>query len=149
MGALAALSLRREVRFFVVDPDYYAWSLQQRAFRLTAPSTAHLLVQYVSSINTAKLVEYVRALTNHAKGRKQYNFRLVAPSVAFDLTSYGNNAVSPFGMTKAIPIILEAAITQLRPPVLYLGAGHVDWKVSLPVEKFIAATGSPVVDLAG
>lgn len=35
-----------------------------------------------------------------------------------------------------------------QPPVFYMGAGHVDWKVGCDVGKFVEESGCQVVDLA-
>ncbi|KAJ1964350.1 hypothetical protein IWQ62_002961 [Dispira parvispora] len=141
MDAFQRLHSRQHVRFYLVDPTYYSWSLQRRAFHLGAPSPEHLcksvifenircthsdysdatdsryycvVVQYVSSVNVNKLTEYVRAATNYAKGKKQYNFRLVDADTALTLTGFGNNAICPVGLNTNLPIILDHAITQLQ-----------------------------------
>ncbi|KAJ1991429.1 hypothetical protein H4R33_001350 [Dimargaris cristalligena] len=175
MRALEELKIRRITQFYVVDPDYYDWTLQARVFRLTAPSVAHLckcvvmentrsshqrydsvadsryyciVVQYISSIDTARLTEFVRQQDGYTKGKKKYNFRLVDSDMSLALTGYSNNAVSPFGLNHPIPIILDKSIDRLSPPVLYLGAGHADWKLALPITEFKRATGCSVVDLS-
>ncbi|KAJ3295382.1 hypothetical protein HK104_002721 [Borealophlyctis nickersoniae] len=101
-----ALKLRDCSRFFEVEPDYYDWPLQKRAFRLMAPSTAHLcksiifentrfkdtkdpynsqyycvLVQYVDKLNTQKLMNFVRDLSNKNVPKKHYNMRVAAEEV--------------------------------------------------------------------
>lgn len=40
--ACQELSLINVARFYHVESDYYSWPLQQRAYRLQAPSQAHL-----------------------------------------------------------------------------------------------------------
>lgn len=175
--ALKHLDLSHVSRVYLVDPDYYSWPLYRRALCMTAPSPAHLcksvifenkrwrpdtngynryycvLVQYVHTIDTSKMIDYVRMELNSMNmppsPRKHFNFRLVAPEVSFDLTGFGNNAVCPIGMTaKDMPIVLCQSISQLRPPVFWLGAGHVDYKLAMPVADFVNATKCHLADIS-
>ncbi|KAG0181193.1 hypothetical protein DFQ29_009064 [Apophysomyces sp. BC1021] len=50
-------------------------------------------------------------------------------------------------MIQPVPVILAESITKLEPPVIYLGAGHIDWKLGVPVQAFIDATKCMVADL--
>ncbi|KAJ1671179.1 hypothetical protein GGF38_001001, partial [Coemansia sp. RSA 25] len=104
---------------------------------------------YTQSIDTGALADFVR--TNNSGGllvlaRKHFNFRLSEKSL--ELTGFTNNAVCPLGMTQKLPIILCEAITRLRPPVFWLGAGHVDYKLAMPVDRFIQATECMVADIS-
>ncbi|RKP35898.1 hypothetical protein BJ085DRAFT_17038, partial [Dimargaris cristalligena] len=135
MRALEELKIRRITQFYVVDPDYYDWTLQARVFRLTAPSVAHLCKcvvmentrsshqrydSYISSIDTARLTEFVRQQDGYTKGKKKYNFRLVDSDMSLALTGYSNNAVSPFGLNHPIPIILDKSIDRLSVSELFM-----------------------------
>lgn len=51
-------------------------------------------------------------------------------------------------MNQNIPIIMSKSITDLHPPVFYLGAGHKDWKLGMPILDFINATKCLVADLS-
>ncbi|KAJ9083111.1 hypothetical protein DSO57_1037958 [Entomophthora muscae] len=109
LAACQTLSLRSTSRFFKVESDYYDWDLQKRAFRLSAPSIHHLCktvvfenkrcphdqyrdpfdsrfyavtVQYTSSIDTSKLVDFLRAGSNNRYSKKHYNLRLASPEVS-------------------------------------------------------------------
>ncbi|RUS17422.1 hypothetical protein BC937DRAFT_89994 [Endogone sp. FLAS-F59071] len=104
--------------------------------------------QYVSSINTQKLMNYVRSLKNNEISRKNYNFRLTSAENSLALTGFDYGGVSPIGMKQPIPVVLSQAITELQPPVFYLGAGHVDWKISMPIEDFLKASACFVADLS-
>ncbi|KAJ3044327.1 hypothetical protein HDV00_002647 [Rhizophlyctis rosea] len=147
----------------------------RRSFRLLAPSTAHLcksiifentrwkpsknqfdpknsqyycvIVQYVDKLNTQKLMNYVRELGNKEIPKKYYNMRVAPEEKSFELSGYENNAVSPFGMNAPLPIIITENIAKLQPPIFFVGAGHVDWKVAVPLADFIKATGCYVTDL--
>ncbi|KAI9141526.1 hypothetical protein BKA69DRAFT_1124838 [Paraphysoderma sedebokerense] len=193
---IKALGLEKSARFFHVESDYYDWPLQKRAFRLRAPSQAHLcksiifentrctndnsdgipyynyqhmfsptlnlnainvdpsnskyycvITQYVAKLNTEKLLKFVRRLKNNEISKKNYNFRVTAAETSLRITGYDNNAVSPFGMLTDIPIIITESIAKLKPGIFFLGAGHVDWKVGLPVKEFIQVTGCYIADL--
>ncbi|CAG8630756.1 2843_t:CDS:2, partial [Gigaspora margarita] len=64
---------------------------------------------------------------------------------AFNITLIEH--MSPIGMNQKLPIIVAKSITELKPPVFYLGAGHVDWKLALPIKNFIDVTGCLIADL--
>lgn len=36
----------------------------------------------------------------------------------------------------------------LQPPLLYLGAGHVDWKIALPVQALVEHWNAIVIDFS-
>ena len=68
--------------------------------------------------------------------------------VLIRLTGFGNNAVSPFGMLERVPIIVTESISRLDPPVLFLGAGDVDWKVCTPLRVLINELDASIIDLS-
>ncbi|CAG8477542.1 1027_t:CDS:2 [Ambispora gerdemannii] len=173
--ACKELEIRSVTRFYQVESDYYEWELQRRAFRLLAPSRKHLcksvifenthsthdsiddpnnskyycvIVQYIASINTQKLMNFVRALSDKKISKKHYNFRLASPEKSLELTGFGNGGVSPIGMRNQIPIILSKNILSLQPPIFYLGAGHIDWKLALPADNFVEKTHCYIADLS-
>ncbi|KAG9299597.1 hypothetical protein G9A89_020768 [Geosiphon pyriformis] len=174
--ACKKLGLRHFARFYHVEPDYYEWELQRRAFRLVAPSIKHLckcvifentryiqnntedptnskyycvIVQYITSINTQKLANFVRSLSQKQFSKKQFNFRLASKKKTMELTGFGSNGVSPIGMTFPIPIIMTNSITtDLQPRIFYLGAGHQDWKIALSIDDFLKKTHCYVTDLS-
>ncbi|CAG8439977.1 11927_t:CDS:2 [Ambispora leptoticha] len=173
--ACKELGIRDVTRFYQVESDYYEWELQRRAFRLLAPSKKHLcksvifenthsthdsiddpnnsryycvIIQYIASINTQKLMNFVRALSDKKISKKHYNFRLAPSEKSLELTGFENGGVSPIGMKYPIPIILSKNILSLQPPVFYLGAGHVDWKLALSVADFVEKTHCYLADLS-
>ncbi|RUS25805.1 YbaK/aminoacyl-tRNA synthetase-associated domain-containing protein [Jimgerdemannia flammicorona] len=107
-----------------------------------------VIVQYVASINTQKLMNYVRALNNNLISRKNYNMRLTSPENSLALTGFDYGGVSPIGMKQPVPVILSEAIVELQPPVFFLGAGHVDWKIAMPIDDFLKATKCFMADLS-
>ncbi|KND01173.1 uncharacterized protein SPPG_04264 [Spizellomyces punctatus DAOM BR117] len=169
------IALRNCSRFYEVESDYYDWTLERRAARLNAPSIAHLcktilfentkwkptgdtldpvnsqfycvVVQYVDKMNAQKLMNFVRDLGNKEIPRKHYNMRVASEEKNMALTGYETGGVTPFGMKANVPIIITKNMTMLEPPILYLGAGHRDWKIALPIDDFITATKCYVADL--
>ncbi|KAJ3402515.1 hypothetical protein HDU80_005022 [Chytriomyces hyalinus] len=170
----ADLGLRLVARFYQVESDYYSWSYERRMLRMSAPSINHLcktlffentrftgnsgdildpqnskyyavIVQYVGKLNSAKLTNFVRALSNGTK--KNFNLRVASEAESDEFTGYKSGGVTPFGMARNVPVIVSKAILDLRPPVLFLGAGHADWKVAVPVQEYLKASKSFVVDL--
>ncbi|KAL7749708.1 hypothetical protein RI367_004936 [Sorochytrium milnesiophthora] len=173
-AACNGMHLNELYRLYHVPSDYYDWPLQKRAFRLVAPSCHHLcksvvfentrctqtdssdplnsryymvMTQYTAKPNTQRLMNYVRALSNNSVSRKSFNFRLAPAEDSLALTGFDKNGVSPFGMLTHIPIIMSEGITRLEPPVFWLGAGDVDWKIAVPVADFISATQCFVANL--
>ncbi|KAG2217288.1 hypothetical protein INT45_005390 [Circinella minor] len=162
-------------RYYEVEPDYYEWPLQQRAFRVLAPSKEHMcksvvmenrayspntglsddvyprficvMTQYTSPVNTERLIKHIRDLCGRSIGKKFYNYRVAQAEKSLELTGYKKGGVCPVGTTTNIPIVLAESITKLDPPVFIMGAGHIDWKLGLPVQDFIRATQCFVFDL--
>ncbi|KAG0370974.1 hypothetical protein BGZ54_002121 [Gamsiella multidivaricata] len=144
--------------------DYYDWPFEQRARVLGCPSTFHLcktlvfentkwkqdetkvvdadrywcvIVQYEGSVNITKLEKAVRERTGAS--RKGMHLRIAPAEKSHELTGFTNNAVSP---------VVSSVITELSPPLLYLGAGHVDWKIALPVQSFVEKWNASVIDFS-
>ncbi|KAF9916837.1 hypothetical protein BX616_002667 [Lobosporangium transversale] len=163
--------LPKQCRFFHVASDYYDWSYEQRARVMGCPSTFHLcktlifentkfkqdeakavdedrywciIVQYEGAVNISKLEKAVRERTGAS--RKATHLRIASSEKSFELTGFGNNAVSPVGMRTNIPILISKAVAELSPPLFYLGAGHVDWKIALPVQGFVEKWNASIVD---
>ncbi|KAG0735811.1 hypothetical protein G6F57_013411 [Rhizopus arrhizus] len=161
--SLKALDIFDKCQIIPVEPDYYDWELQQRAFRVNAPSKEHMCKsvilentrcthediseKYVAPVNTQKLLNYCRNLKNKEISKKYYNFRLADPEVSLQLTGFEKGGVSPFGMKQPIPIILAESVIKLKPSVIYLGAGHIDWKLGIPIDTFIKSTNCFITDL--
>ncbi|KAF9940338.1 hypothetical protein BGZ65_007359 [Modicella reniformis] len=169
----AVSRLPGQFRLFHVATDYYEWPLEQRAGAMACPSTFHLcktlvfentrwkqdeskalnedrywcvIVQYEGSVNTTKLEKAVRERTGAS--RKTMHLRIAPAEKSFELTGFINNAVSPIGMKMSLPILTSVAIAELSPPLLYLGAGHADWKIALPTSAFIEKWNASVVDFS-
>ncbi|KAJ2367297.1 hypothetical protein IW150_005709 [Coemansia sp. RSA 2607] len=172
--ALLKLSLHQVSRIYQVPSTYYTWPLSQRALSMLAPSPAHLckavvlenkrwrsslhrsspcycvMVQYVHSVDVAKLAEYVRSVVEGEGkvAKKHFNFRLADQETTWRKTGFEKNGVCPFGAREMWPVILCEEITRLSPPVMWMGGGHVDYKLAMPVEAFVRATGCLVADVS-
>lgn len=161
-----------------VESNYYELTLEERRDQVNAKSindlcktlvfennrlkllddgqenpTKHaiVLIQYTDKMSTKKLNSIMRQelleRTGVSQAAKYFNMRLAKEQVALELTGYGNNAVSPFGMTaKNLRIIMSAKIAALD--FMFLGAGHVDWKIKVPTKVFIEKTGCLVKDIS-
>jgi prolyl-tRNA editing enzyme YbaK/EbsC (Cys-tRNA(Pro) deacylase) len=71
-----------------------------------------VVVQYCSAIDNKKLESAVRTLTD-VKDRlssKDYAFSVAKEADSNNLTGFLHNSVSPFGMLKDVPIIIDKAI---------------------------------------
>jgi prolyl-tRNA editing enzyme YbaK/EbsC (Cys-tRNA(Pro) deacylase) len=73
--------------------------------------------------------------------------RVTSPETALELTGYSPGGITPIGMKTNVPIYITKNISSLEPNVMYLGAGHVDWKVGVSIKEFCEKTGCGVIDL--
>lgn len=158
-------------RFFYVPPNYYDYTLEERAkllgghvpqlcksilFENTAwegedefdPTNARyylVITQYVAKINTTTLRNFIHSLRGtHRLSKSSFNFQLAPDSVSYQLTGFAHNAISPFGLIeKRIPIVICTRCTQVSPAMLYLGGGRVDVKLCVSVSELVqgAAVG--------
>ncbi|KAJ2517456.1 hypothetical protein H4217_003954 [Coemansia sp. RSA 1939] len=111
-----------------------------------------VVVQYTHTISTQALVDAVNGRTGgypQPVSRKQFNFRLADERAACALTGFGHNGVAPIGWpVRGVPVVVSAAIAGLRPPVIWLGAGDVDYKMAVPVVALVAAAGCIVAHIS-
>jgi prolyl-tRNA editing enzyme YbaK/EbsC (Cys-tRNA(Pro) deacylase) len=112
------------------------------------PKYVLVVIQYTDKMSTKKLNMYMRQLSGMVQSSKVFNMRIAPEEVAQQLTGFGKNGVSPIGITSDILVLVTEKITRLEPRILFLGAGHVDWKIGLPVELLLKATRSDVVDVS-
>ncbi|KAI8874647.1 hypothetical protein K501DRAFT_204284, partial [Backusella circina FSU 941] len=136
------LNILYKCQIIPVEPDYYDWELQQRAFRVGAPSRAHMCKSvilentrcthneisdplysryycYITPVNTQKLLNYARGLKNKDISKKNYNFRLADPEISLQMTGFEKGGVSPIGMKDPIPVILAESVTKLEVKIDY------------------------------
>lgn len=105
-----------------------------------------VIVQYTDKINSQKLNAFIRERETVQRSKKMFNMRVTTSEVALDLTGFSPGGINPFGITQSMPIIITENISRLN--CMFLGAGHLDWKVACNVNEFVQKTGCHVVDLA-
>jgi prolyl-tRNA editing enzyme YbaK/EbsC (Cys-tRNA(Pro) deacylase) len=115
-----------------------------------------VVVQYADKLNAQKLGSFVREQLSvsipgdpqrQQPAKKYYNMRLAGEDDAFRLTGYRKNGICPIGIHPNLPLIITSNIAALMPPIMYMGAGHIDWKVAVDVNEFVAKTNCLVVSL--
>ncbi|KAJ1723305.1 hypothetical protein LPJ53_002354 [Coemansia erecta] len=111
------------------------------------------MVQYVHRVDMGRLADYVRNVVGGGGGsgvvaKKHFNFRLADQEWTARMTGFERNGVSPFGARVMWPVVLCEEITRLSPPVLWIGAGHVDYKLAMPVDTFVKATECLIADIS-
>ena len=112
-----------------------------------------VVVQYVESINTKKLCSELRGLRPAGPKRFDPNYfadlRLAPEEVSEQLTGYGHNGVSPFGMLDGtIPVVICKSILNVRPAFVWMGGGHKDWKLGMAVSEFVKGVDAIVLDVS-
>ena len=86
---------------------------------------------------------------NEGMSLKSFNVRLALADDSLRLTGYEHGAVTPFAMLTQLPVILSHHVAALQPPVLYLGGGTVDVKLSMSMTDFCAAVRPCIADITG
>jgi prolyl-tRNA editing enzyme YbaK/EbsC (Cys-tRNA(Pro) deacylase) len=115
----------------------------------THPKFLLVVVQYTDKISSKKLNVHVRGRAGNVQNMKKcFNMRIAPEEDAIRYTGYGNNGVTPIGMLHNVPVVISDKIASLNPPLLYLGCGHVDWKIALPVHDLANAYHASIVDLS-
>ncbi|PIA14225.1 hypothetical protein COEREDRAFT_47363 [Coemansia reversa NRRL 1564] len=107
-----------------------------------------VVVQYVQTVNVSRMTDYVRTLSNNAVARNHFKFRLADEHTARKLTGFAKNGVSPVGMRQQIPLVVCAAIQRLRPPVVWMGGGDIDFKLAMPVQALLDSTQGMIADIS-
>ena len=118
------------------------------------PKYVVVIIQYTDKMSTKKLNSIMRdelfQCTGIQQASKYFNMRLASEETAIELTGYGNNGISPLGMIKgdSLRIVMSGKIPDLVPGVFFLGAGDIDWKVSLSPRDFVEKTKCLVKDIS-
>ncbi|KAF9128778.1 hypothetical protein BGW39_004770 [Mortierella sp. 14UC] len=105
-----------------------------------------VVVQYEGAVNITKLEKAVREKTGAS--RKATHLRIAPAEKSLELTGFSTNGVSPVGMKTDLPILVSKELAELSPPIFYLGAGHVDWKIAVPLEGFVEKWNASVTDFS-
>lgn len=80
--------------------------------------------------------------------KKRLRFQLASEADSFRLSGYAHNAVTPFGMTERVPVIVCKRITQIPYNAIFLGGGDVNVKLGLSVSDLIRSTGAIVGEIS-
>nr|GMD98246.1 YbaK/prolyl-tRNA synthetase-related family protein [Ipomoea batatas] len=168
----------RDFAFKRVATDYYDWPLEARRDALAAASIDHLcksivlvntqaptsvtdckdhnnskyylvVVQYTARFNAEAVKNFLYTLNDGKIAKKKFNMRLAPEEISQSLTGYGHNAVTCVGMKTDIPVILDEAITKLKPDFFWLGGGEVDLKLGIKTPEFIDAVKPFIVNCSG
>ena len=107
-----------------------------------------VVLQYVTRLDTDALAKALRAQCTTSA-----TFKLnVAPAEASDeLSGFSHNAVTPFGMHCAVPVVVSRSVAD-KGGFVWLGGGEVDMKLRIPVAQLLkpgvlvpGATAAPIV----
>jgi prolyl-tRNA editing enzyme YbaK/EbsC (Cys-tRNA(Pro) deacylase) len=79
--------------------------------------------------------------------KKKFHFQLANDEDSLALSGFGHNAISPVGLLQNLPVIMCSRCAALNPPIIFLGGGHVDVKLALPVQDLVAATNAIVGEI--
>ncbi|KAL0716757.1 hypothetical protein Bca4012_066079 [Brassica carinata] len=149
-----------------VSPDYYDWPLESRRDVLRASSVDHLcksivlvntqassnvldcsdrnnskyyvvVVQYTARFNAEAVKNFLYSLNEGKIPKKRFNLRLAPEETSIQLTGFEHNAVTCVGMKTSIPVILDEAITKLKPDFFWLGGGEIDLKLGVRTSEFL------------
>ncbi|KAJ4872923.1 YbaK/aminoacyl-tRNA synthetase-associated domain [Raphanus sativus] len=156
----------KDFSFKRVAPDYYDWPLESRRGVLGASSVDHLcksivlvntqassdildcsdrnnskyyvvVVQYTARFNADAVKNFLYLLNEGKIPKKRFNLRLAPEETSIELTGFEHNAVTCVGMKTSIPVILDEAITKLKPDFFWLGGGEIDLKLGVRTSEFL------------
>ncbi|KAG2512915.1 hypothetical protein BBO99_00005029 [Phytophthora kernoviae] len=154
--------------------DYYTWTLAQRG-ELLGCRIPHLcksiivenvactnsgledplnsryycvVLQYNSRLDAEQLRRFVRDSIpeEDRPSRKKFNFQHAPGEMSEELTGFGHNGVSTFGMKKPIPVIVAGDVAKLKPAFLWLGGGADTVKLRISVQDLVKALGAPIAE---
>ena len=156
----------------VPQPDYYTWSLPDRAKCLGAPTIHYLcksllmenkrhtganddptnpkfflvVIQYAATLDVAKTVTLLRSLrpVGQRLDASSFDLRIASSDDNDIITGYSHNSVTPFGLLQqSIPILLTDAVVSLK--YVWMGGGAVHVKLRVSVTDFMRALPNVVV----
>ncbi|KAI9342067.1 hypothetical protein DFJ73DRAFT_627559 [Zopfochytrium polystomum] len=146
---LSAPSVRHLCKTLIFENTRHAMNPgSDDPFERTNSKYYAVVVQYAGKMNTQRLINFVYEANAKRAPKKAFNFRMAPEEVSHRLSGYATGGVTPFGLAEPrLPVVVARQIADLVPPVLFLGAGHVDWKMAVPVARFVDAARCFVVDL--
>lgn len=150
-----AEKLKLGMKLQIVESNYYSMSLEERALILNANSIDELCktllfenkkwkkdnhkyilvcVQYTDKISTKKMNQCFKDLEGCSA-----NFRIAPEDKAEELTGFRKGGVTAIGCKSDILIVISERISLLDQ--FFLGAGHLDWKLSVSPGEFQEKSG--------
>jgi prolyl-tRNA editing enzyme YbaK/EbsC (Cys-tRNA(Pro) deacylase) len=105
-----------------------------------------VIVQYRARVNAEKVAKLFRENNGEKISRRQVNFQYASEETSNRLTGFKHNAVSPFGMQTAIPVVVSSAMLGLS--YIWLGGGAADVKLRVSVTQCIQALRAVTGDVS-
>eukprot|EP01138_Halocafeteria_seosinensis_P007326 gb/GECG01007490.1/.p1 GENE.gb/GECG01007490.1/~~gb/GECG01007490.1/.p1 ORF type:complete len:248 (+),score=29.91 gb/GECG01007490.1/:1-744(+) len=103
-----------------------------------------VLLQYCTKLETERLSKQLRALALETYDQEQappYKLKMADQQDSYRLTGYGFNAVTPFGTTYGLPLIVSRNIEAMRARNMFrfvwLGGGDVDLKLRMFMNQLL------------
>lgn len=100
------------------------------------------IVQYTSEFNAEKIAKLLKSRQNtfckdNQLSNKYFHFRLSKEEIAFNMSGYMFNCITPFLMKcKDMEIILPNSLINIYPYYFWLGGGDIELKVGISVQDF-------------
>lgn len=103
-------------------------------------------VTHAAKINVMSLRTLIHELrpAEERLPKKRFHFQLASDADNDRLSGYKHNAVTPFALRVPLPVVICKRCLTAEPPILYLGGGKTNVKLSIPVADLIAATDAIV-----
>jgi prolyl-tRNA editing enzyme YbaK/EbsC (Cys-tRNA(Pro) deacylase) len=93
-------------------------------------------------MSSQKLNIFIHGLSGGAISKKRFNMRIASEEKSEELSGFITNSVCPLGLCTQLPTIIAQSIVDLQPDIMFLGAGHVDWKMGVSAADLITAIRS-------
>ena len=109
------------------------------------------IVQYTNEFNAEKIAKLLRIRQNknckeNQLSKKYFHFRLSKEEVAFDMSGYYFNCITPYLMKcEEIEILFPLNLTKIYPYYFWLGGGEVELKVGLSINDFYRLYGDRII----
>ncbi len=100
------------------------------------------VVQYTGEFNALKIAKILKKRQNdncdEKLSMKYFNFRLSKDELAFDMSGYYFNCITPYLMKCVdMEILFPITLTKIYPYYFWLGGGEIELKVGLSVQDFL------------
>lgn len=113
------------------------------------------LVQYTNEFHAEKLSKSMKAIQNEncetKLSNKYFHFRLAKNEVAFEMTGYKFNCITPYLMKdQNVQILFPKNLLNIYPQYFWIGGGELELKVGMSIDDFIKlySNRSIIIDLS-